>query len=287
VVAVHTFDTFLQERAIPVRFDTPLAPYTTMKVGGPADFLVQPRSDDELGATLRAARECDIPVRILGSGANLLVRDEGVRGAVIRLTRFNRREGLHVQAGYLLARLVKETASEGLAGLEGLAGVPATVGGAIRMNAGGRHGDIAGAVRYVDVMASDGEIRRLTREEVGFRYRGTNLGASLVIAAGFDLRPDEGVRERYDAILGDKKKSQPFGSPNAGCMFKNPPEGHAGKVIDEGGLKGERVGNAHVSVKHANFIVNDGGATATDILRLVEVIRGRVAVALELEVEIW
>ena len=108
-----------------------------------------------------------------------------------------------------------------------------------------------------------------------------------MIAAGFELRPDDEVRERYDAILGDKKKSQPLGSHNAGCMFKNPPGGHAGRVIDECGLKGERVGAAHVSRKHANFIVNDGGATAGDVLRLVELIQRRVPVPLELEVLVW
>src|SRR5690348_13936585 len=158
-----------------------------MKVGGPADFFVEPRSPEDLAATFRAARECDVPMRILGSGANLLVRDEGVRGADVRLTHLNRRDGLRAEAGYNFAKLVKETAAEGLGGLECLAGIPATVGGAVRMNAGGRHGETAAAVRYVDVMTPDGEIRRLTRDQVGFRYRGTALGSGVVLAAGFDL----------------------------------------------------------------------------------------------------
>jgi UDP-N-acetylmuramate dehydrogenase len=198
-----------------------------------------------------------------------------------------RRDKLHVQAGYNLTTLVKETADAGLAGLECVAGVPATIGGAIRMNAGGRHGETSGAVRYVDILTPAGELRRLAKGEVGFRYRGTDLGDAIVVAAGFELVPDPKVRERYDAILGDKKKSQPLGSHNAGCMFKNPPGGHAGRIIDECGLKGERVGAAHVSRKHANFIVNDGGATANEVLRLVEIIRGRVPVPLELEVLVW
>jgi UDP-N-acetylmuramate dehydrogenase len=287
VVAVHAFDTFLQERLIPVRLAESLAPYTTMKVGGPADFFVEPRTPGELAATFRAARECDVPVRILGSGANLLIRDEGVRGAVVRLTHFARRDGLHVQAGYNFARLVKESAAEGLGGLECLAGIPAQVGGAIRMNAGGRHGETSAAVKYVDVLTADAQVRRLTRDEVGFRYRGTALGDAVVIAAGFDLRPADGVRERYEDVLSQKKNSQPLGTHNAGCMFKNPPGGHAGRIIDECGLKGTRVGNAHVSERHANFIENDGGATAADILRLVELIQGRVPVPLELEVLVW
>src|SRR5579872_2901632 len=246
-----------------------------MKVGGPADYFVEPRSADELAATFAAARECGVPVRILGSGANLLIRDAGVRGVVVRLTHLNRRDGFHVEAGYNFAKLVKESAAEGLGGLECLAGIPAQVGGAIRMNAGGRHGETATAVKYVDVLTPDGELRRLPRERVGFRYRGTALGDAVVLAAGFDLRPAEGIRERYEDVLAQKKNSQPIGTHNAGCMFKNPPGGHVGRIIDECGLKGLREGNAHVSERHANFIENDGGATAADILRLVEKIQAR------------
>ena len=287
MVAVHAFDTFLAERKISVRLDEPLGPYTTMKVGGPADYFVEPRSPDELAETFRAARECELPVRLLGSGANLLIRDEGVRGVVVRLTHLNRRAGLHVEAGYNFAKLVKETAAEGLGGLECLAGIPAQVGGAIRMNAGGRHGETAAAVKYVDVLTIDGDVRRLTRDQVGFRYRGTGLGAAVVLAAGFDLHPADGIRERYEDVLSQKKNSQPLGTHNAGCMFKNPPGGHAGRIIDECGLKGLRVGNAHVSEKHANFIENDGGATAADILSLVEKIQARAPLPLELEVLVW
>lgn len=287
MVAVHAFDTFLLERKVPVRLDVPLGPYTTMKVGGPADYFVEPRTPEELADTFRAARECDVPLRYLGSGANLLVRDEGVRGAVIRLTHFVRREGLHVQGGYNFAKLVKETAAEGLGGLECLAGIPATVGGAVRMNAGGRHGETAAAVRSVDVMTAEGELRRLSHDEVGFRYRGTNLNGAIVIAADFDLQPADGIRERYDDVLSQKKNSQPLGTHNAGCMFKNPPGGHAGRIIDECGLKGTRVGNAHVSERHANFIENDGDASAADILRLVELIQSRAPMPLELEVLVW
>lgn len=286
-MALLAFDTFLHERKIPWKADHRLAPYTTMKVGGPADYFVEPRDEAELAATLRAARECEVPVRVLGSGANLLVRDEGVRGMVLRLTHLNRRQGLHVQAGYNFARLVKETAAEGLGGLEVLAGIPASVGGAIRMNAGGRHGETSDAVAYVDILTPEGELRRLAKAEVGFRYRGTGLGGSLVLAAGFDLKPGENLQARYDDVLNAKKNSQPLGTHNAGCMFKNPPGGQAGRIIDECGLKGTRVGGAAVSDRHANFIVNDGSATATDVLRLVELIQKRAPVPLELEVLVW
>jgi UDP-N-acetylmuramate dehydrogenase len=287
VLAVRAFDALLRERGVPYQAERARAPVTTKKVGGPAEFFVEPRTPEELAAVFAAARECDLPVRYLGSGANLLVRDPGVRGAVIHLRHFGRRDGLHVGAGYNLARLCKETASEGLAGLEVLAGVPATVGGAVRMNAGGKHGEIASSVRYVDVMTPAGEIRRLSREQVGFRYRRTSLDGAIVIAAGFELRPEDGVRARYDAVMEEKRRAQPLGTHNAGCMFKNPPGGQAGRMIDECGLKGERSGGAHVSRKHANFIVNDGGATAADVLRLIDLIRSRVPAPLELEVEVW
>jgi UDP-N-acetylmuramate dehydrogenase len=287
VVAVHAFGTFLRERGIPARFNEPLAPYTTFKIGGPADALVEPRDEDDLAAVFREARGAGLPVHVLGGGANLLVRDEGVRGAVVRLSGFNRRSGDRVGAGCGLPRIVKETVNEGLAGLEGLAGVPGTVGGAVRMNAGGRHGEIGSAVRSVDVMTPEGTFRRVPRAEAGFRYRGNGLGGNVVVAAEFDLRPDPAARERYDAVLARKKEVQPLNRPSAGCTFKNPPGGHAGQIIDGCGLKGTRVGGARVSDRHANFIVNEGGATASDVFRLIEIIRNRAPVPLELEVEVW
>lgn len=286
-VAERAFGTLLAQEGVPVRREEPLAPYTTLKVGGPAEYFVEPRDPEELARVLAAARECDVPVRVLGSGANLLVRDAGVRGAVVRLTHLNRRRGWTVEAGYGLPRLVKESVGAGLAGLECLAGVPAAVGGAVRMNAGGRHGEIAGAVRAVDVVTFEGAARRLRRDEVGFRYRGTALEGAVVVAVEFELRHDPEAARRYHEILAAKKASQPLGVPSAGCMFKNPPGGHAGRLIDECGLKGARAGRAHISRKHANFIVNDGGATADDVLRLVDLVRRRVPVPLELEVLVW
>lgn len=269
-----------------LRRGVPLGPLTTMKVGGPAEYFAEPRTIEELAALLATG----IPWRILGSGANLLVRDRGVEGLVIRLHRLQRREGLYVEAGRNLPNLVKETVSEGLAGLECLAGVPATVGGAVAMNAGGRHGEIGDAIRFVDVL-ENGEVRRLSRAEVGFRYRGTALGGRPVVGAQFELRPDPRVGERYDAILAAKKATQPLGCRNAGCMFRNPPGGHAGRLIDESGLKGLAVGGIHVSRKHANFFVNDGTGTADDVFRLADLVRDavrrRAGVELELEIVVW
>ncbi len=291
MAARSAFDAFLRERGIDRLDDAPLGPRTTMKVGGPADVLVRPADEHELAAAARAAKDCDVSWRMLGAGANLLVGDEGVRGAVLHLGRLRKRSDLHVQAGYSLPKLVKETVEEGLAGLECLAGVPATIGGAIAMNAGGRHGEIAQSIAYVDVLTPSCELVRMTREEIPFRYRSWGLKAHIAVAAGFMLAPDPCVRRRYDEILGDKKSTQPLGSPNAGCIFKNPPNGRAGRMIDEAGLKGTRCGNAHVSTKHANFIINEGGALAGDVHRLIETIRRRVGalfgVDLELEILTW
>ncbi len=287
MVAVHAFASFLRERGIPARRDEPMARCTTLKVGGPADFLVEPRGDEELSAVFRAAAECGLPVRLLGGGANLLVRDEGVRGAVVRLANLNRRDGDRVEAGHSLPRLVRQTLAEGLGGLDGLAGVPGTVGGAIRMNAGGRHGEIGSVVRYVDVMTPAGEFRRVPRSEAGFRYRGNGLDGDVVVAAGLDLRPDPEARGRYEAVMAEKRKSQPLDRPSAGCVFKNPPGMHAGRIIDACGLKGTRVGGARVSERHANFIVNEGGAAASDVFRLIDLIREKAPVPLELEVQVW
>jgi UDP-N-acetylmuramate dehydrogenase len=291
MAARDAFEAFLSEHRIESLRDEPLGPRTTFKIGGAADALVRPADETELADALGAARECDIPWRLLGAGANLLVGDAGVRGAVFSLGRLNRRTGLHVQAGCSLPQLVKETVDEGLAGLECLAGVPATVGGAIAMNAGGRHGDISRSIRYIDVLTPDGKLKRLPRAEIPFRYRSWGLAGHVAVAAAFDLTPDPQARARYDEILADKKATQPLGSPNAGCVFKNPAGNSAGRLIDQAGLKGARVGRAHVSRKHANFIVNEGGATARDVHGLIDTIRGRVrdrfGVELELEVLTW
>jgi len=286
-VVPAAFALFLRERRIPARFDEPLAPHTTFRVGGPADVLVEPRDEGELVEVLRAAGEQEIPLRILGGGANLLVRDEGVRGAVVRLSRLDGRRGDRVQAGRPLPRLVRETLREGLGGLEALAGIPGTLGGAIRMNAGGRAGTIGDVVRAVEVLTLGGEFRRLPRPAVGFRYRGSALDGCVVVAAELELRPSPQAPERFASLLRDKRRTQPLDRCSAGCIFKNPPGQAAGRLIEACGLKGVRCGGARVSPRHANFIVNEGGATASDILRLIDLIRKRVPVPLELEVQVW
>ncbi len=279
--------------------DEPLAPYTWMRIGGPAQYLLVPRTTDELSQALRRCRENDLPVYVLGGGANLLVGDSGVRGAVIRLdgegfgqTSFSR-EGLRAGGAANLSRLVLRCVREGLTGMECLTGIPGTVGGAVKMNAGGAFGDIGNVVESVELMDADGVGYTRLRGDLLFGYRATDIGDRVVLSAEFRLAEDDPHR-----ILGQvkriwiyKKNTQPLAGGNAGCIFKNPRQVSAGALIDQAGLKGRRVGGAHVSEKHANFILTDPGARATDVLKLIEIIRETVykrsEVYLELEIEVW
>lgn len=281
-----------------VRERVPLFPFTWFKLGGPARWLVEPRTEAELRVVVRRCHRAGMGVRFLGKGANLLVDDAGVEDAVVRLTG-DHFGGVAIQgdivtagAGADLMDLVKNTAKQGLAGLEVLAGIPATVGGAIRMNCGGKYGEIGPRVESVRVMSADGAVR--TRRDVRFHYRGTDLGGDRVLGATFQLRGDDPVRTfgEYERIWREKMASQPtLGERSAGCIFRNPPGDSAGKLIDECGLKGERVGGAEVSRRHANFIVARNGATAADVRWLINVVRSRVearsGISLELEVEVW
>lgn len=293
----HAFETFLREQKVGTLFDEPLGPLTTFKCGGTARYLIQPKDSVELAEVIRRANENDIPFRLLGGGACILVRDDGVDEVVIRLRHFNKREFsgdfVKVEGGYNLSRLVKDAVREGLTGLECVAGIPGTVAGALAMNAGGRNGEICNVVCYVDIMDREGHTRRLGREEIEFRYRNSSLAGSIILGCGLQLRysEPEDVYERYSEIMADKKATQPMGTKNAGCVFKNPPGNRAGQMIEAVDLKGARFGRAHVSTKHANFIINEGGCRTDDVLRLIDLIRTKVRdrfeTFLELEIYVW
>lgn len=277
----------------------PLAPLTWYRLGGAARFLCTPTTADEVRLIVARARECGLPVRVLGAGANVLVRDEGFGGIVIRLC--PRAFGAVQVAGAVLTAggaadlpdTVRRSVRAGLAGLECLAGIPGSIGGALRMNAGGRFGQIGDHAREVLCVDAAGDLRLLQRSDLSFEYRRSNLAGCIVLQAGFDLQPAgrAELRERYHDIWEYKKSTQPFTRNNAGCMFKNPPGHAAGQLIDRAGLKGARIGGAAVCQQHANFIVASPGACASDVLRLVEHIRERVRasfnVELEQEVEVW
>lgn len=272
---------------------------TWFRLGGPARWLCRPRDTDELGRLVRRACDAEVPLKVLGGGANVLISDDGFDGVVVRLDqpafRQVQRGNSHVRAGagVDLMRLSKECSEAGLSGLECMAGIPGSVGGAVRMNAGGRFGEIAAVVREVDVLHPDGRHETWARERLEFGYRHSNLHNVIVLSVTFDLSEGdpEATSERFEEIFGYKTASQPLSAKSAGCIFKNPPGASAGALIDQAGLKGTRRGGASVSTRHANFIVADAGARTSDVLFLIDLIRERVArefgTELEVEVDIW
>jgi len=292
------------DREIETRFgpilgrDEPLDRHTTLGVGGRARFFLTPRDPDECADVLGRLTRLGVPSFLIGGGANLVIKDAGFDGAVVNLSHLSslRTAGARVraEAGVPLARVARRAMEWSLGGLEGLVGIPGTLGGSVYMNAGGRHGELGDVVESVLVVdRRGGRPHRLARDQVGFRYRGTALGDLVVLDAVLVLAPAERIEicKRMAAVLKRKHQTQPMGKRSAGCVFKNPaPERAAARLIDEAGLKGERVGAAEVSPKHANFIVNEGGASAADFFELVAHVRRRVLLAhgtpLALEVKV-
>jgi UDP-N-acetylmuramate dehydrogenase len=282
-----------------LRHDEPLAPYTWLKLGGPAQYFLTPRDADELVRVLQTCHALQIPVHVLGSGSNLLVRDDGISGAVIRLES-PRFADIHISdrivragAGALLSHVITEAVRAGLAGLENLAGIPGTIGGAVLGNAGGRYGDLGQFVRSVSVVTYQGDRQLRRSDELSFAYRQSNVDDAVVLDVELELRPDDPdeIAKRLRKIWVLKKSSQPLTSQSAGCIFKNPRGLSAGALIEQAGLKGTRIGGAEISDRHANFIVSQEGATSAEVLTLIDLIRSKVAeqfgVHLELEIKIW
>ena len=272
----------------------PLARHTSFRIGGPADLFLEPADKRSLVLALREIWSRGIPVFILGGGTNVLVSDAGFRGAVVSIRRALRSmcfNGLCAAAdsGVKLPRFVLECAKRGLSGLEALCGVPGTVGGAVAMNAGAGGCQIADCLVSVEVLSKQGEVCTLSTEELRLGYRTSVLlgGGFVVLRANFRFRqgePDEIMRRVREAI--DKRRaSQPVNQWNAGCVFKNPPGDYAGRLIELCGAKGIREGGAQVSAKHANFIVNLGGATANDVRRLMTRVQDMVRANFGIELE--
>jgi UDP-N-acetylmuramate dehydrogenase len=270
-----------------------------MKIGGPAQFLVRPRNPDELLEVVRYCHDEQIPVRVLGGGSNVLVRDEGVSGAVIQLIgeAFGQVsiDGTTVQAGAgaMLSHLISESVKAELAGLETLSGIPGSVGGAIRGNAGGRSGDIGQFVESVTVMSAQGEVSTRRGNDLWFGYRESNIDELVILEGNFALQPSDPqeITRRMRKLWIMKKATQPLSFQSAGCIFKNPRGLSAGSLIEQAGLKGIRVGQAEISDRHANFIVTHPDAKSDDVMRLIDLARSKVAeqfgVDLELEIKIW
>ncbi|HVP09831.1 MAG TPA: UDP-N-acetylmuramate dehydrogenase [Phycisphaerae bacterium] len=282
------------------RRNVPLAPLTWFGLGGSAEYLIEPRTEEELAAVVRRCRENGVAVKLLGFGANVLVRDEGVQGVIVRLTAEaftnTNYDGARVTAGagVDLAKLVRNTVRRGLAGLETLAGIPGTVGGGIRMNCGGKYGEIGRAVHSVRVVSADGELYHREHDDLAFGYRRCDLGGDWVTSAEFRLRqidPQDLVRRFREIWMFKQNTQPPIGTNCAGCIFRNPAGRPAGMLIEQAGLKGTRLGGAYVSDRHANFILADRGSKAADVIALIKLVANKVeerfGLQLEPEVEIW
>lgn len=281
-----------------VKPDEPLSQHTWMRLGGPAKYFIEPGSVEQLSEVVRRCRDNEVPVYVLGAGANLLVDDAGVNGAVVRLAGAFREvtfdasvvgAGAAAEMGKIVLRCVRE----GLSGLECLTGIPGSVGGCTRMNAGGAFGDIGNAVESVEVMSDEGKVFTRQRDDLAFEYRSANIDAKFILNVSFGLNEDDPHRilKQVKQIWIYKKNTQPLGAGSAGCIFKNPRGLSAGALIDQAGLKGRSVGDAAVSDKHANFIIAGPRAKTSDVLKLINIIQEavykRFEVYLELEVEVW
>jgi len=281
-----------------ILLDAPLRKYTSIKVGGPADCLLFPTNVEELRKVVRYAKRRKIPFFILGRGTNLIVKDNGIRGWVISLTQGMKKaqvEGdvIIAEAGLSLQRLVQFTILKGLTGLEPFFGIPGTVGGGLAMNAGAWGIELKDVLLSITMMKEDGEIAERPRSRLNFSYRRLTLPSSWIILKGrFQLKKGkkEEVLERVKSYSEMRKRTQPLDYPSAGSIFKNPEEGPAGKWIEEVGLKGFRIGQAMVSDRHANFIINLGKATAEEVINLMEWMEKRIyekrGISLEREVRV-
>ncbi|WP_165245858.1 UDP-N-acetylmuramate dehydrogenase [Paludisphaera soli] len=280
--------------------DQPLAPLTWFRLGGPAAYFAKPRSIEEMRGVLNRAHEAGIPSKLLGGGTNVLVREPGVEGLVIHMESpfFSDvtvgEDRIKAGAAVPLTALISQAARSGLAGLEILTGIPGTVGGALRGNAGGRQGAIGPFVSRVTVLDSALELQERERDDLSFVDRGSNLDEPVILSAEFELTPEdpESVVRRMRRIWIVKKENQPYGHQSSGCIFKNPSADiSAGALIDQAGLKGTRHGGAEVSDRHANFIIAHPGAKADDVLHLIDQIQQRVwqqfGYELELQLRIW
>jgi UDP-N-acetylmuramate dehydrogenase len=282
-----------------VETDYTLAKHTWYGLGGPADYFIRPQSTEQLSEVVTRCKDNDVKLSVIGYGSNLLISDQGVRGAVVQLESefFSQiqfeEDVVTAWAGADLKTLVLDSVKHGLAGLEMLTGIPGSVGGAIRMNTGGSFGDIGSVVKSVALMDADGMIFEKCKPELSFDYRSSNITAKLVLNAKIRLIPGdpEQIMRTLQETWIYKKNHQPLNTRNCGCVFKNPRGQSAGSLIDRAGLKGLQVGGAKVSDKHANFIVAQSDCKSVDVKRLIEAVRERVkencGVVLESEIEIW
>lgn len=281
-----------------VKINEPLARYTTWRLGGPAELFCQPQNREELDICLDFAQRKGLPFHVMGNGSNILILDGGIRGMVITTRKWRemklKNEILWASTGTSINELLKFAAKNDLGGLEFAAGIPATIGGAVVTNAGTPEGSLGDITSGVEVINPEGKQCYLKSKDITFSYRFSSLRQEGTVAAvELKLSPagKEIIREKINAVMKYRKEKQPYEWPNAGSVFKNPPGYFAGQLIESVGAKGWRVGQAEVSTKHANFIINRGQVKAADVLRLIAKIREAVekstGIKLDLEIEIW
>lgn len=275
----------LQQSGCPVLCEEPMSRHTSFHIGGPAELFIIPTSEAQAARAASLCRALDIPVYIMGNGSNLLVPDEGLRGAVIAFSQpmggIARAENtLSAQAGATLSQLCRFAQQQGLAGLEFAYGIPGSVGGAVYMNAGAYGGEMKDVVASARVLEPTGGFSTVPAAQAGFAYRTSRFQTQgqIICAADFALTTDapEAIDARMKDILARRTAKQPLEFPSAGSAFKRPPSGYAAALIEESGLKGFSVGGAQVSVKHAGFVINTGNATCRDVLALLEAVKDAV-----------
>lgn len=277
----------------------PMSRHTTFRVGGPADYFVEPENKKELSDVLALCRQQAVPYYLLGNGSNLLVGDKGYRGVIVAMGKFwskIKTEDCRIWAGTgaLLSSVANQARKNALAGMEFASGIPGSVGGAVVMNAGAYGSEMADVLEVVTVLTPEGEKRQMTAKELELGYRSSNIPDQgyVVLEAGFLLQPGnpEEISSKTEELAVQRRSKQPLEYPSAGSTFKRPPGHFAGRLIEEAGLRGMSVGGAQVSEKHCGFIINRGGATAEDVLRLCRQVQKQVwenaGVELELEVKL-
>ena len=279
-----------------VRFNAPLKEYTSFHIGGPADVLVEPSDVDDVVRLAQQAHGQKLPLFVLG-GTNLLIRDGGIRGVVVSLGKLRAikeepESVVYAEGGVGMPTLIGHAIRRSLTGLEWAAGIPGTVAGCVVMNAGTRLGEMKDSVKAVRMVSPTGTVIDCPEETIEFGYRRAALPPGIVVGVWLQLKP--GVRADIEKVVKDylhyRRDTQPLTLPSAGCVFKNPLNDSAGRIVEAAGLKGTSVGDAQVSTKHANFIVNQGHASAADVLSLIKKVRARIArmtgVKLELELKV-
>ena len=299
----NLFDSLSGIPGLKVKTAEPMARYTTMKIGGPADYFIEAELNTALTRALKLLSAHDVPVCLLGKGSNVLVSDRGIRGAVIRLgEEFKRaswreeetRASVRAGAAFAMTQLVREAARRGLGGLEFAEGIPGSVGGALYMNAGAYGAEMEKIVEGVEGTTRAGEPVAFKRDEMVFSYRDSHLPPGTVVTAvtmRLEKKDPAEVSAKVRELVARRKQSQPTGFPNSGSMFRNPPGDFAGRLIEAAGFKGKRIGDAQISERHANFIVNHGGARAAEVKDLMDAaraeVKARFGVELEPEVRFW